>query len=325
MRPIRYILAGRPKFLTRNIALLAVLANAGQADARPAKPLPPPTGELRLDMSDPVIEVRIGSVPLRLRVGLEQKRLIELNPEAADQLAAHPPDRHFRFESGHDAEVGRVMLHEILAAAPIHINDRDMIVTVASHGRDCCEGVDGEIGIGLLPYATIRFVRAGAPVASRRTELLLEEDEERGPQASFALDRSTLFVQLSLTRPASVATASAGVLLARTYGGRLEGEARSIAAFDIDRPVSMLTLQRQAQLAGFAFRQIPVRIADFAGNLSFPADPAESGDIVVKRRVSQQRAWPVLLIGRDRLDACSEILFETSVHRLTLSCAEPAQ
>jgi hypothetical protein len=303
----------------RALILLALVTLPVAAPAR--KEPPPPTGELLLDMNDPVINVRIGDVPLRLRVALEQKRLIELNPDAADRLRANPPDRRFAFESGFDALVGRETLHGVQAAAPITLNRRRMIVTVASHGRTCCQGVDGEIGIGLLPYATIRFVRPDAPSEDRSIDFLIDDHDEHGPQTSIAIGRQAINVQFSLERPTSVATASAGAILARHYGGRLGEGGTMLAAFGIERPVAILRFSRAAQAAGFTFNEIPVRTADFAGREAFPSDPDEPADIVVRKKVSQQSAWPVLMIGRDRLDRCGGALYDTIARRLTLRCA----
>lgn len=272
-------------------------------------------------MADPVISLSVGRVPLRLRVGLEQKRLIELNPAAVDRIRADPPTRKFRFEDDLDAYVGRTVLKSIGAVAPVTIHGRNLLVTLSSHGRDCCRGVDGEIGLGLLPYATIRFVRTGgAAMAGRRADFQIDDDSERGPEASVPVGAGSLFLQFSLSRPDSVATASAGAILARAFGGKLGGEGSSIAAFGVERPTTMLTFRRPAELAGFRFSDIPVRTADFAGHFSFPEDPADSGDIVVRRKTSQQAAWPVVLIGRDRLDRCSEALYDTIAHKLTLRC-----
>ncbi len=300
-------------FLLASLAAAPVLATEGP---------PPPTGELVLDMSDPVLEVRIGRVPLRLRVALEQKRLIELNPDAAERLRDNPPDRRFRFEDGFEAQIGREVLHGIQAAAPVTLNDRKMLVSLSSHGRDCCQGVDGEIGIGLLPWATIRFVREGAPPPTRSARFMIDDNEAHGPQTNIAVGRSSLFVQFSLSRPDSVATGAAGAILAREYGGKLAEPGTTVAAFGIERPTAMMTLRRPASVAGFGFDRLPVRAADFAGREKFPTDPDEPADIVVRRKVSQQEAWPVVLIGRDRLDRCSEARFDAIARELTLYCAE---
>lgn len=305
----------------RAAALLVLALAATPAGARNQAP-PPPTGELRLDMDDPVIDVRVGRTALRLRVGLEQKRLIELNPAAVERLMSEPSNRKLRFEPGFDALVGRETLKGVEAAAEVMINGRRQLVLLASHGRNCCTGVDGEIGVGLLPYATVRFARANAADAGSSADFLIDDDSEHGPQASLPLAGAAILLQFSLSRPDSVATASAGAILARAYGGRLGASAGpTVAAFGIARPTAMLRFPHPVALAGFAFEQIPVRTADFAGRFDFPSDPSEPGDIVVRRKTDQQPAWPVVLVGRDRTDRCSEALFDTIVRRLTLRCA----
>ena len=304
----------------RAIVMLALVALAGCATARPPKEPGPPTGELLLDMDEPVIALRIGKVPLRLRVGLEQKRLIELNPDAAERLRANPPYKKFGFKTGFEAQVGRETLKGIEAAAPITINRRKMLVLVASHGRDCCDGVDGEIGLGLLPYATIRFVRRAAD-PGHSVEFLIDDSSEHGPQTAVSVGRSRIFVQFALDRPQTVATSSAGAILAQRYGGRLGGRGTIIGAFGVSRPTTLLTLKRPADIAGFRFERLLVRTADFAGKYAFPADPDEPDDIVVRKKTRQQDAWPVILIGRDRLDACSEARYDTIARTLSLRCA----
>ena len=47
---------------------------------------PPPSGDLALDLADPVIMVEIQKVPMRLRVDLDRQDSIELNPTAAARL-----------------------------------------------------------------------------------------------------------------------------------------------------------------------------------------------------------------------------------------------
>ena len=307
----------------RAVLMLALAILAGCATGRPAQQAGPPTGELLLDMADPVIAVKIGKVPLRLRVGLEQKKLIELNPDAAARLGANPPDKNFRFESGFEAQVGREILQGIEAAAPVTINRRKMIVLVASHGRDCCTGVDGEIGLGLLPYASIRFVRRGVADPGNSAVFLIDDSSEHGPQSAVQIGKNRIYLQFALGRAQSVATSSAGAILAQRYGGRLGGRGTIIGAFGVSRPTTLLTLKRPANLAGFRFERLLVRTADFAGKYTFPSDPddSEDNDIIVKKKVRQQDPWPVVLIGGDRLDACSEARYDTIARTLTLRCA----
>lgn len=305
--------------VARAILLFAMAALSSSAGAERRQS--PPTGELLLDMADPVISVRIGRVPLKLRVALDQKRLIELNPDAAERLRAQPPHPQFKFANGLTALIGRETLSGIEAAAPITLNNRKMLVTVSSHGRPCCRGADGEIGIGLLPYATIRFVRAGGPAADRSASFLIDDDDEHGPQARVPVGRRSILLQFSLERQHSVATAAAGAILAREYGGRLGDGGMMVAAFGIERPVAQLRFTRPAAIGGFDYASLPVRTADFGGTETFPVDPDETDDIVVKRKVSGQQAWPVVSIGRDRLDRCGEAIYDGLTRQLTLRCA----
>jgi hypothetical protein len=297
------------------VATAFALGSATFATASTARKPAPPSGELVLDLANPIVTAKIGDVPLRLMVGFEQKAVVELNPSAAKKLPV-------AFEPGFEADVGRTTLPGIAASAPMTIGGRTMPVLLSSHGRDCCETADGTISPLLLPYARLRFVRSGPPAALPELDFTMEESEERGLEVRQATRVAPIFVQFSLDRPDTVATSSGGAILAQAYGGHFEGGyVPTVAAFGIERPARTIVLDRPATLAGFHFDRLRTRIADFAGHYELPRDSAEQGDIVVSRRVAPQRAWPVILIGRDRLDRCTEIVFDTLTRRLTLRCA----
>lgn len=307
------------------LAAAALLAVA--VAAIPAKPVDaaqklPLSGELRLDLNSPIITVNVGDVPLRLRVSLNQKRLIELNPDAVRRIEADPPARGFAFESGFDALVGRERLRGLQAAAKVRINGRKMLVTLASHGRECCKGVDGEIGLGLLPYESIVMERSSpSPDPTRTTDYALDDNVIHGPQARQTVGADAIFVQFSLEQDRTVATGSAGAILARAHGGRLDDAGEIEAAFGIKRPASMLTFATPANVGGFPYDEMIVRTADFGGSEEYPRDPDKAGDIMVQRRVPQQEAWPAVLIGRDRLDRCDRAEIDRRTNRLSLRCA----
>lgn len=302
-------------------AMFAIVSAATLPAPSQAAKQSPLSGELRLDMDAPIITLSVGDVSLRLRVSLNQKRLIELNPGAVQRLEADPPSRSFRFESGFDALVGRERLRGVQAAAKIRINGRTMVVTLASHGRDCCKDVDGEIGMGLLPYESIVMERAkGVGGDSRTLRYQVDDHQIHGPQARQAIGEDAIFVQFSLEQPRSVATGSAGAVLARAYEGRLGEPGEIQAAFGIARPASTLTFTHPANVGGFAFDHIVVRTADFVGTEQYPRDPDKAGDILVNRRVPQQEAWPAVLVGRDRLDGCDMARIDRTTNILTLRC-----
>jgi len=301
-----------PRAAALPLALILALSVAEPATARKAPP--PPTGEIELDIGDPVVAVRINGVPFRLRVGLDQKNLVELNPAAAARSG-------LPFEPGFAADVGRVSLPGIAATAQLDMAGRRTPVLVSSHGRDCCAGVDGAISPLLLPYARVRFMRYGAANQDDMRTFNMTGDDEHGLQVPTPIGPEQVYIAFSLDRADSVASSSAGAILAKAHAGRLTGTGReTVAAFGIGRPARTLTFGHAFTLAGFRFDRLTVRTADFAGHYDFPTDPAEPGDIVVKRRIRQQEAWPVILIGRDRLDRCSEIAFATQTRALTLRC-----
>lgn len=300
------------------IAVAAAAIPLRPADAAQKLPL---SGELRLDMDAPIITLAVGDVPLRLRVSLNQKRLIELNPDAVRRIEADPPRRGFAFESGFDALVGRERLRGLQAAAKIRINGRKMIVTLASHGRECCKDVDGEIGLGLLPYESIVMERGSRHSdATLVTDYTLDDNMIHGPQARQTVGADAIFVQFSLEQERTVATGSAGAILARAHGGRLDDAGEIEAAFGIKRPASTLRFDSPANIGGFVYQDMIVRTADFGGGEEYPRDPDKAGDIMVKRRVPQQEAWPAVLIGRDRLDRCDRAEIDRRTNRLSLRC-----
>lgn len=291
-----------------------ILAGLALHPAAARKAPPPPTGEIRLDMDDPVIEARVSGVVFRLRVGLEQKDLIELNPDAAERSG-------LVFEPGFDADVGKVTLPGIAATGELDMAGRKTPVLVSSHGRACCTDADGAISPILLPYAIVRFVRCGAPETGETRSFAMTGDDEHGLQIPIPIGADHIYAAFSLDRAESVASASAGAILARAHAGRPTGtEGVTIAAFGIDRPTRTIAFAHPFRLTGFAFDRLPVRIADFAGHYDLPAPPPEPGDIVVRKRGRQQEAWPLVLIGRDRLDSCAQIAFTTQTRMLSLTC-----
>jgi len=299
------------------IALFLALSLTAAAAARKPKP---PGGTLTLDMNAPIVIATIGNVDLRLRVAPDQKRLIELNPAAAKRLS-------LPFEGGIQDAVGRVPISAQTTGAEVRLNGRRFGAQILSHDRDCCADVDGEIGITLLPYAVVNMARAAPDGGLTEQRYLIEDSDERGPQTRLRKGKDDIFAAFSLSRQQSVGTFSAGVILASAYGGKLaRGTAVPLeAAFGIMRPTRMLQFQRPANVAGFLFDQLPIRIADFGGRYDFAQDDEQlAGDIVVTRRTAPQEAWPMVLIGRDRLDRCARLRFEMATKMLTISCVAPA-
>jgi hypothetical protein len=272
--------------------------------------------ELVLDLTDPVIEARIGETVLRLRVDLDRRNTIELNPGAADRLG-------LPFEPGGGALVGRIKLAERNAVAPVTIEGIAVPLNLSAFDRDCCAGTDGAIGPDLLPFDRVRFVRSGGVAGATERRFPLTRSDEAGLAVATPTPAGEVFVGFSLAYPGTLGTAAAGAILAQAYGGRLVGQRFDVApAFGVSRPAQRIAFARAVDLAGFPVAELPVRVADFRGSHALPEEPATAGEILVERRGPRgQTAWPSILIGRDRIDACAEILFERAPLAITLRCA----
>jgi hypothetical protein len=84
-----------------------------------------------------------------------------------------------------------------------------------------------------------------------------------------------IFVEFSLLQPHSLATASAGALIAASHGGEWTGEARpALIKFGIERPIRPMRLARPLEIGGFALPALHVRTGDHRGNFQLPPDAA---------------------------------------------------
>lgn len=293
------------------VLLTCLLSIATQAHAR-ERDL---GGELRLALPDPVVTARIGEVRLRLRVDFDQRDSIELNPAAAARLP-------IPFEPGGDAEVGRVALPGRMAIAKLTIEGQEAEIQLATHDRDCCDDADGAIGVNLLPFEVISFTGDRPLPPGPGQSYRMSYSKEAGLEIAQATPAGAIRVQLSLRREGAVATKSAGTILARAYGGELaRGYSRIAGPFGIERPVRVMTLRPPAPLVGFAVDRLVVRTADFGGRRTFPGEEARRGEIVVRRRTKAQHDWPAIVLGREYLGRCSEIVFATLSRTITLKCA----
>ncbi|MDB5682719.1 MAG: hypothetical protein JWM75_417 [Sphingomonas bacterium] len=291
----------------------ALLGLVGGCAPRPETPSFRP--ELVLDIERPEVTVAVGDVLLRLRVDLDRRNTIELNPAAARRLP-------LEFQGGSGVQVGRETVAERTAAALVVLDGITAPQTFSVFDRECCVGVDGAIGPDLLPYDRVRFVRGTMAARGTERRFPLVQDDERGLAVRQLTAAGEILVQFSLRYPGVLATAAAGAILARAHDGRLVGETFQVTpALGVSRPVRTLRFARPARLAGFVLTDVPVRLADFRGGFALPQEQARPGDILVApRRARAQEAWPSLLIGREQLDRCDEIIFHRLPIEIVLRC-----
>lgn len=275
---------------------------------------PLPQGELVLDSDHPVVDATLAGVPVRLRVDLAHQDAIELNPETAARLAV-------KWEGAVPTEVGRVLVSGREAIARLQVAGVALPVLVAEHGRACCADADGAVPPGLLPYAVIRWRRPAAPEPTATRYLPLFYTPETGYVSAAPGGPPKLRIRFDAIQRETIATASAGALLAREWGGAWDGpSSRTTMAFGVERPIRRMRFDKPGTLAGFALPSLAVRLADFGGHERLPTDAALPGDIVVRHRYAPQHGWPMVTLGADRLDRCREIAFTAQPLGLSLSC-----
>lgn len=291
-------------------AVLALIAAAPAA--APARRPAPPVGVITLPLPDPVVTATVAGVALRLRVVLDGRGEVALNRAAAERLP-------IPFEPVPSAEVGRVEVPGVAASAVLAIAGKAAPAALWSFG-ECCEGADGAIDAALLPFAEVRLVRPGGAGGNERT-FLLRRDEDGGMAARAEAGGRAIAVQFALERPGTLATAAAGAILAKAWSGTFAGRYEPVlVAWGVSRPSRMIAFARPGALAGFRFDALRTRTGDFAGRERLPTDPPGADEILVSRRTTHQRGWPVVMIGRDRLDHCVEMRLRTRELVLAMRC-----
>lgn len=271
--------------------------------------------DLILDMDNPVIDATVAGVPVRLRVELDAKNVVTLNAGFDRRLPV-------AFEPGGGVHVGREIVASVEARAPVVVYGRTMDAEIDVFERDCCRDVDGTVSPELLPYARVRFVRRGGAAGGRTLSWPLANNDGTGSFIRHKTAEAQLFVQFAPRERRAVTMAAGASVLAKLNGGGLTGKGRMMtAAFGIERPVRELTLARPALLAGFAVRELTVRVADFRGGFALPPDTDAEGEIIVTAaRPTSQFAWTAVFLGGEQLDRCSEIVYRRRPRAISLTC-----
>jgi hypothetical protein len=188
--------------------------------------------------------------------------------------------------------------------------------------RDYVNDADGVISPHDLPYARVVFHGEG-PGLRAPFRLKGSYSDEREVHSPLRIAGKKVAVRFSMLRPVSVATGSAGALLAKQQGGRLEGEPIwQHIGWDISRPMRRLMLTKAWAVGGLTFQSLLVRLRDYRGKSSLPSLSAErqGGDIQVTGRGPKQDAENFLTIGLDHLRSCQSIEYSRVNSELLFRC-----
>ncbi|HZF94310.1 MAG TPA: hypothetical protein VEZ20_05480 [Allosphingosinicella sp.] len=302
------------------LACIIAAACAAAAFASPAA-----AADLTLDASTGfTIPVEIRQQIVNLRVDPESSGYPIFNPATAARLG-------FRGSLfGARATVGPVRISGEQNGAKFRIAAIPRSYRFAFFDRDIVEGAEGIISPHELPYDNVVFRLRDPQPGEVETRLQMAFNRAGGLYAPLVLGDRTVFVEFSLLQPHSLATASAGALVAASHGGEWSGEARpALIKFGIERPIRPMRLARPLEIGGFALSALHVRTGDHRGNFQLPPDAApppssEAGqdpdEIVVTGNVQRGRARLYTTIGLDRLSACSSLTYTQATKTLTLRC-----
>jgi hypothetical protein len=283
--------------------------------------LPP----LVLDARAPVITVEIAGQPVRLRVDPASARFVELNASAARRLDLANPARIVGdrpVDLGRTrTQVGKVVVEQRTSEELVGYAGRVLPLGVAWGEGDHVANADGTIVPTMLPQDEVRFVRRQPTAGDATSALPLRWIGERGLLAAIPAAGHEVDVTFSLIAPESIATAAAAAWLAASNGGKLSGpERQAVIMMGVSRPVRMLVFERPVAVGPLRLPQVAARIFDWSGKNQIPAESRPDDELVVPGKVSAQRSWAKLALGRDHLDACAEIVWRRLPFEISLTC-----
>jgi len=305
------------------LPILALLAGPALAAKKP--PPLPPLPPLLLDAAAPLVTVSIDGKPLRLRVDPGGTRHVELNASAAQRLDLA---NQARLVAGEPAdfgkaqiEVGKETVREVTSDAIARYQDRDLKLVLAWSDRDHVAGADGLIGPQFLPHDAMVWRRRPVAAGDAAVVLPMQWQGGRGLLGTLAAGKREIDVQLAPSAAETIVTAAAASYLAEALGGRFDGPVReAVISMGVRRPVRDVVFDRSVMVAGIRVTRAAVRLFDWSGKTSLPADPAAADEIVVRARFDAQRQWSKLALGNDLLGACAEIAWTRAPLAMTLTC-----
>lgn len=273
-----------------------------------------PAGSLAVPAAQPFVTVDVNGHPLRLKVDLGAHGAIILNPQAAAR-AGLGRDRSVTMR------IGPVKLRGSRASPALALGDARWKGDVMWFDRSYVQDADGVLGPHQLPFEEVAFEGPGQ--GSSKFSVEARHNDDRGVFAPMRVAGKKVAVRFSLLRARSFATGSAGALLVKQQGGRLDKAVlQQHLGWDISRPTRRLAMARPWQVGGFSLGDILVRLRDYRGKSVLPSAETEGGaeDIVVTGRVGRQAAEHFLTVGLDQMHSCRSVTYSRLAKQLSFLC-----
>ena len=180
---------------------------------------------------------------------------------------------------------------------------------------------DGALGPGAAPHPSVLFRLSGSTASGTPIRLPLARKNNRiGTEID--VGGTKIFVQWTLARHGTLATAAAASTIALVNGGKLSGEARQQSIrFGVERPVRSLTLARPLIIGPLTLLSLDARISDY-GTVSGVADADIDPTEIVVTATERPKTAPdlSLTLGRDAMRGCSSIEFDKVRQHIVLTC-----
>jgi len=296
--------------MRKTALLLFALLAAAPAGGRPAAP----AGLLAVPAARPFVTVAVNGQPLRLKVDLGAHGAVILNPQAAARARLDEEGRV-------TMRIGPVKLRGSRASPRLELGQARWKSEVMWFDRSYVEDADGVVGPHHLPFAEVTFEGQGQGNSAFSIEA--RNSEDRGVFAPMRIAGKKVAVRFSLLRPRSFATGSAGALLAKQQGGRLDRDVvQQHLGWDVSRPTRRLAMAQPWKVGEFSLADILVRLRDYRGKSVLPTAEADASaqDIVVTGRVGRQGVEHFLTIGLDQLHSCRSVTYSRAAKQLSFRC-----
>lgn len=293
--------------MTRSLAALALVPLVA-ADAAP----------LTVE-GDRTFDAVVHGVPARIRIDPGAPSMPVINPDMAARASVNGGLLSPRASIGPVRLTGKssVLSFDLAGSGPF---DR----RASWFDARWVEGADGTIGPGGMPAAIVRFQLRAAQPDERSVSLPLADFGWSGMGVRVDVGGQPLVVRFTPEREYSVATASAGALIAGAHRGAFDRPAESMPIrLEVVRPVRHMKLADPLTVGAIVLEGLMVRTADFGNAAGIPEGEQPEPDpdeIVVTGTKKMKKRELRLEIGRDALDRCSSITFDKRAKTVTLSC-----
>lgn len=290
--------------------------------------------EERVITGDGIIDVRLDGDPVRLRADPAAPGMPLMAQDFAERRGLRMSRR---FGVGFVYAIGGAHVTSATAVTQVDLGDGPVKRRVGWTARPFSAVADGSIGPTGLPEPIVHFQLRPAlageqtislPMASQGIAATLFGGGWVASFAEIEVGGASMRIRFDPYHARTLATAGAGVRLARAYDGAISGEAVPTEIFfGIERPVRTLTLARQLAIGPLSIRTLGVRTSDFGSTdtireANAPIVAADPDEITVtaKGRKRDTRR-DVISLGADMLNHCSSILFNKPAKRIILTCA----